>query len=234
MWIDYRLPQHEVTALVIQKLRAKTVITERECWQWTGFLNTGGYGETSYRGRYCRIHRLAYELLVGPIPGGLDICHSCDNPACWNPAHLEPGTQKRNSREIVERGRNRNASTTHCPLGHAYAEHGVRHGKNQWRQCSICLRAKERRRMGWPVELLFIEATPLGYRPVGGRKQLNKGPRPIKTHCNRGHRKDGDNLYITPEGRRHCKACRYINVVKSGHKAKAAVQSQFNASGEQP
>lgn len=28
-----------------------------------------------------------------------------------------------------------------------------------------------------------------------------------KTHCHRGHLLDGDNLYVCPEGRRHCKHC---------------------------
>lgn len=29
-----------------------------------------------------------------------------------------------------------------------------------------------------------------------------------KTHCSQGHHLDGDNLYLTPSGRRNCKTCR--------------------------
>lgn len=225
-WIDYRLSQELVTIAVVEKLRAQTSITATGCWQWDGWRNTSGYGETSYRNKYHRIHRLSYELLVGPIPEGMDICHKCDHAPCWNPEHLEPGTQKKNSQEIVERGRNVNANRTHCPRGHSFAEHGVRHGKFQWRNCRICLRARERLRMGWPIELAYsMDAVPLGHRPIGGRKALNKGKRAIKTHCNQGHLKDGDNLYITPEGRRHCKMCRLANVIKSGLKYRLAAHN---------
>lgn len=38
-----------------------------DCWTWTGALNDG-YGRPMYRGRSEYAHRIAYELLVGPIP----------------------------------------------------------------------------------------------------------------------------------------------------------------------
>jgi hypothetical protein len=33
-----------------------------------------------------------------------------------------------------------------------------------------------------------------------------------KTQCPKGHPLDGDNLYMTPDGRRNCKQCRYESV----------------------
>lgn len=82
------------------------------CWPWTG--NNAG----PQRGRYGifdrrrdgkrlarRSHRVAYELTVGPIPDGLMLRHSCDNPPCCNPAHLIPGTAAENSADMVSRGR---------------------------------------------------------------------------------------------------------------------------------
>lgn len=50
-------------------------------------------------------HREVYLRLVGPIPDGLLIRHSCDNPPCVNPAHLLPGTVADNSADMVERNR---------------------------------------------------------------------------------------------------------------------------------
>lgn len=71
------------------------------CWEWRGRKSPGGYG------RYgsAMAHRLAYELIKGPIPEGLLVRHTCDNPGCCNPKHLLVGTHKDNSQDAVRRGR---------------------------------------------------------------------------------------------------------------------------------
>lgn len=38
------------------------------------------------------LHRWMYEQLVGPIPAGHHLHHTCFDPRCVNPAHLEPLT----------------------------------------------------------------------------------------------------------------------------------------------
>lgn len=50
-------------------------------------------------------HRLSHELHTGPIPDGLHVLHSCDNPPCVNPGHLRVGTRSENLSESVARGR---------------------------------------------------------------------------------------------------------------------------------
>jgi hypothetical protein len=50
-------------------------------------------------------HRVAYDLWVGPIALGLDICHRCDNPPCVNPNHLFAGTAKQNMEDRDAKGR---------------------------------------------------------------------------------------------------------------------------------
>jgi len=68
------------------------------CWLWTGSLNRGyGHFHVS-RGSTTTGHRFAYELLVGPVPDGLELDHICKIKRCVNPAHLEPVPHIENSR----------------------------------------------------------------------------------------------------------------------------------------
>lgn len=67
------------------------------CWPWTG-RQYGGRGKIAQGGRRVFAYRFVYELLVGPIPEGLQLDHLCFNPICCNPAHLEPVTASVNTK----------------------------------------------------------------------------------------------------------------------------------------
>ena len=85
------------------------------CWPFIGNGTAAGYGQLSIgrgTGRMVAAHRLSYELAVGPIPSGMVVRHTCDNPPCVNPAHLVIGAQLDNVRDMVERGRRRGRSLT--------------------------------------------------------------------------------------------------------------------------
>ena len=69
------------------------------CWLWAEHVNDKGYGMITYQGRYWMAHRLSYTLFKGPIPEGKVLMHTCDTPACINPAHLIPGTDLENARD---------------------------------------------------------------------------------------------------------------------------------------
>lgn len=75
------------------------------CWNWTGSATKSGYGQIFTGGpgvnRMSYTHRLAYELLVAPIPDGLEIDHLCRNQLCCNPKHLEPVTVFENRRRAA-------------------------------------------------------------------------------------------------------------------------------------
>lgn len=130
------------------------------CWIWTGSRSGGGYGRfvvDTTRRESTGAHRFSYELLVGPIPEGLQIDHLCRVRACCNPAHLEPVTTAENVRrgwfaagpnppprrpteswtyEQRQRARRRG---THCRFGHPYVTVGDR------QRCQVCKNAAQQR-----------------------------------------------------------------------------------------
>lgn len=79
------------------------------CREWQGCRSNKSYGQTSsiaYFGDYKwhGTHRLAYELVNGPISDGSLVRHSCDNPPCCEPAHLLQGTNADNMQDRKDRG----------------------------------------------------------------------------------------------------------------------------------
>lgn len=80
-----------------------------DCWDWQASLNTSGYGRFKYASyRQTGAHRVALILHTGEDRPDLCALHSCDRPACVNPAHLRWGTHMENTTDKMERGRVRN------------------------------------------------------------------------------------------------------------------------------
>lgn len=150
------------------------------CWEWDGRLNADGYGMIGQQ----RVHRVVYELLVGPIPEGLTIDHLCRVRHCAFPDHLEPVTRGEN----VLRGEGAsgmNARKTHCVYGHEFTEKNTFLSREGWRRCLACRRAWDRAR----------------YKPKG-----------LRTHCKHGHEFTLENTKMIVDGKgssvRVCLTCR--------------------------
>lgn len=105
-----------------------------DCWPWTAFIHQG-YGRFQLDGRSAGAHRVAYELLVGPIPGDLQIDHLCRVKHCVNPLHLEVVTVQENLRRRVL------VPKTHCQRGHPFDDENTYVDRDGWRRCRPCARA---------------------------------------------------------------------------------------------
>lgn len=122
------------------------------CLIWQRAIQRG-YGVTSRpdrgSGRSLRVHRVLYEMFVGPIGDQLD--HLCRVKSCASPAHLEDVTGAVNTARAIRppgpRGPKKNRQTA-CRRGHEYNEVNTRIERQRngdiCRKCRICERDRLR------------------------------------------------------------------------------------------
>ena len=111
------------------------------CWLWSGGTDKDGYGlfQISQPRRTVRAHRFSYceanNLNIRSLPRSTIIRHTCDNPKCARPDHLEAGTTQDNVEDKMQRGRfkktrpNAVLAPTDIPAIRARLLAGERHGK---------------------------------------------------------------------------------------------------------
>lgn len=123
---------------------AKVKLNSSGCLEWMGARNNLGYGHFRWEGRTRGAHRVAYQILIGAVPDGLQLDHLCRNRACVDVDHLEPVTASENVRRglIPEIRRQQHAHVTHCPQGHAYAAPNLQITKAGHRKCRECQRLR--------------------------------------------------------------------------------------------
>ncbi len=156
------------------------------CWIFRGYRNA-----IDGRGRIGRgsdqvmlAHRMAYELLVGSIPEGMELDHfACDGGAygCGNPYHCRPVPPRENVLRS-DAPSSWNLAASHCPRGHPYDEANTKWLRDGNRRCRACAADRKRR-----------------YQEVQN---------PL-SHCKNGHVLDEANTYTNPNsGERRCRECR--------------------------
>lgn len=93
--------------------------SEDGCWVHHRRGSNGYAYNTTFEGKKANAYRLIYELVIGPIPEGMDLDHLCDNGpgGCVNPFHVVPATRKENALRSTNLCAQR-ARQTHCKQGH--------------------------------------------------------------------------------------------------------------------
>lgn len=112
------------------------------CWLWTGTRLKDGYGQISVAGKNRYVHRIAYAIVIGPIPKGKCLDHLCRVRHCVNPTHLEPVSIQEN----IQRGDlwKVNGLKTHCRQGHPYSGENLLMVSGE-RRCRTCVNANARK-----------------------------------------------------------------------------------------
>ena len=113
-----------------------------ECWIWMGTQDQDGYGmvrSSASQGPMRRTHRVAYHLVYGDIPIGMQLDHVCRIRKCCNPLHMDVVTLHEN----VLRGERHKPWLAECvKCGSddiAYRKRG--NGRN--RECRACKRVRD-------------------------------------------------------------------------------------------
>ena len=73
------------------------------CWIWGGYTDRKGYPQIRYGNRMWWAHRLSYLAFNGPLEAGSHIHHTCCEPSCVNPDHLEQTSPSENVAESNRR-----------------------------------------------------------------------------------------------------------------------------------
>lgn len=118
----------------------------KDCIVWLGATNDKGYGQVRVDGVIEYVHRRAWRVANGPIPEGMVVMHTCDNPPCFNLEHLRLGTVADNQADMAVKGRGRNGNTgkTECIHGHEFSEGNTYRPPSGGRYCRACRTERQR------------------------------------------------------------------------------------------
>ena len=115
------------------------------CWLWVGPLDRKGYGAAKIDGQSTGAYRAVWRTLVGPIPDGMYLDHTCMVRSCVNPDHLRIVTPRISALENSNSIAAQCAAKTHCAQGHALDGDNLGRDCNGHRCCVQCRRNRNAR-----------------------------------------------------------------------------------------
>ena len=145
------------------RVASRLVRTSSGCLEWTGHVGRDGYGQVKVDGRTRPVHVVVFELLVGPVPAGHEVGHTCHDRdatcpggpcahrSCCDVEHLQAQTRSQNitagRRPALMRAEH--DAATACAAGHDWTpENTYRRPDNGRRGCRACRDAARRRAAG--------------------------------------------------------------------------------------
>lgn len=117
-----------------------SVASPKECWIFDSKKGPGYRIFGLPGGIQVYAHRWAYEEIIGKIPDGFELHHTCENGSggCVNPFHIDPLT--------LFAHRSLHKTKTHCKRGHELVESNLyRNPKTGRRACNSCKKLKNRK-----------------------------------------------------------------------------------------
>ncbi len=88
-----------------ERIKANIEVDSNGCWLWKGSCAKEGYGQISVHNQPRALHVVSYEVFIGPVPEGHEVCHKCDVRRCGHPEHFFAGTRAANVRDMWSKDR---------------------------------------------------------------------------------------------------------------------------------
>ena len=116
-------------------------MTDNGCHLFLGCIKPDGHGAFWYNNKVQLVHRVTWQMYIGPIPNGMLVLHKCRNANCCNVEHLYLGNQFDNMRDSIKDKTHFMSNVIYCPQGHEYNDDNTYRNPNTGhRGCKECRR----------------------------------------------------------------------------------------------